>query len=225
MMGSKKIKTSRLVLMLILCLSIPLNVVRRLGLGICPSTSHNHTLTHSHTLLITCTCCYDLTKGTQDKDSFYSFSVSLSLCVCLGFSHAPAASRLAGRVWQVHCVLSSHHQTDGALTVSHRCTVSISDCFSIVVSVISLLLLPNPYLTALNCCMHWCIHLRCCQTHYRLLLNCCIHYSTFVAAESSLVVTRVAALHELVRTVCPNSSAKLFEVSSYGRSSGEAVSR
>ena len=39
----------------------PHNVVRRLGLGICPSTSHSH----SHTLPLTCTCCYDVINENQ----------------------------------------------------------------------------------------------------------------------------------------------------------------
>ena len=48
------------------------NVLRRLGLGICPSTSHSHT--HMHI----CTCCCDQTKGTQAQDFSCSFSDSLS---------------------------------------------------------------------------------------------------------------------------------------------------
>ena len=60
------------------------DVVRRLGLGICPSTSQNHTLTHPHTLLITCTCCYDQIKGTQLKTKI---SLTHSLILFLSLSH------------------------------------------------------------------------------------------------------------------------------------------
>ena len=41
------------------------NVVRRLGLGICPSTSHSH----SYTPTVTCTC-YGEIKGTQDLEIY-----------------------------------------------------------------------------------------------------------------------------------------------------------
>ena len=54
------------------------NVVRRLGLGICPQP-HTHTIIHTHNTTITCTCCCDEIKGVQDQDLVScSFSDSLS---------------------------------------------------------------------------------------------------------------------------------------------------
>ena len=98
----------------------PLNVVRRLGLGICPSTSHSH----SHTLTITCTCCCDGIYGAQDLKISHAHSLIVCCCHCLLLS-LPLAITVS------HCLLLSL-----SITVSLAVFASCCHCVSCLLSLV-----------------------------------------------------------------------------------------